>query len=441
MIVPTATSITQADIYKGKNGMNNENNEKEHDPDILARTAVECTPRNGLPRFFAKLQANAGVKIAYFGGSITAAPGWRVFSREWFSNRHPDCEVGEVHAAIGGTGSTLGAYRLAYDVLKARPDLMFVEFAVNDSGAETKRILENIEGIVRHAWEELPDLEICFVYTLAHKEMLEELQSGRFPRAASVMEIVADRYGIPSIHLGPEIAERVRNHRLVFKGSQADFDENGRKTDGTMLFSEDGVHPLVETGHRIYAEVIARSMNQIESVKPVLSGAHYLGVPLTKARRENARVFPLSKEWMKNGWRKLVSASESPATEFSHRLPELWAGEPGASFSFTFSGTDVGFYDLLGPDCGGIQVSIDGKPVTMHPRFDPYCTYHRLGGIVVAAGLEDRRHIVEVSVDTAHFDKRNILFEHNRPDMDAHPEKYTDARWYVGGVMLMGKVE
>jgi hypothetical protein len=46
------------------------------------REAVECHPRSGLPNFRTKVEAGKTVKIAYLGGSITAAPGWRVQSRE-----------------------------------------------------------------------------------------------------------------------------------------------------------------------------------------------------------------------------------------------------------------------------------------------------------------------------------------------------------------------
>ena len=36
---------------------------------------------------------------------------------------------------MGGTGSDLGVFRLQHDVLRQRPDLVFIEFAVNDAGA------------------------------------------------------------------------------------------------------------------------------------------------------------------------------------------------------------------------------------------------------------------------------------------------------------------
>ena len=44
-----------------------------HDP----KTAAELRVRDGLPNVFAKLTAGGPVRIAYLGGSITAANGWR----------------------------------------------------------------------------------------------------------------------------------------------------------------------------------------------------------------------------------------------------------------------------------------------------------------------------------------------------------------------------
>ena len=42
-----------------------------------AKTAEELRVRDGLPNVFAKLAASGPVRIAYLGGSITAANGWR----------------------------------------------------------------------------------------------------------------------------------------------------------------------------------------------------------------------------------------------------------------------------------------------------------------------------------------------------------------------------
>jgi lysophospholipase L1-like esterase len=61
----------------------------------------------------------------------------------------PQLTVTEIVAGLPGTGSNLGACRLERDVLRHRPDLLFVEFAVNDTGSPPERIERSMEGIVR----------------------------------------------------------------------------------------------------------------------------------------------------------------------------------------------------------------------------------------------------------------------------------------------------
>ena len=49
------------------------------EPEFPLVRAEECRPRAGLPNFLKKAsQKGAEVRIGYFGGSITAQPGWRV---------------------------------------------------------------------------------------------------------------------------------------------------------------------------------------------------------------------------------------------------------------------------------------------------------------------------------------------------------------------------
>ena len=72
--------------------------------------------------------------------------GWRRLSREWLQKEYPQCTFKEVHAAIGGTGSSLGVFRFNHDALQYKPDLLFVEFATNDGGAQPESIWANRDG-------------------------------------------------------------------------------------------------------------------------------------------------------------------------------------------------------------------------------------------------------------------------------------------------------
>ncbi len=403
------------------------------------RDAVEFTPRQGLANVFAKLAAGKEVKIAYFGGSITAADGWRVKTLKWFQGKYPKARISEVNAAIGGTGSGLGVFRLDHDVLQFKPDLMFVEFAVNDGGADPLSIHRSMEGILRQSWKALPDMDICYVYTLAHDGMLNDLKNGKYPRAASAMEALADHYGIPSIHMGLEIAKLEKEGKLVFKGTRPKTDAEKAALGDKMLFSEDGVHPLAETGHEVYTQVVARSLEKIAVVPQAKVGPHTLAAPLVADNWEAAKMVPLSRTTMSAGWQRLDPAKDNLAKAFGNRMAELWKAErPGESIAFKFKGTSVGVYDLLGPDCGQVSVTLDDKPAALRARIDPYCTYHRIASLDLGSGLADTVHTATVTVDAQVPDKMKILFEHNRPDMEKNPAKYQGTTWYAGAVMLIG---
>ena len=125
-------------------------------PQFQPVSAELVRARDGLGNVIKKLDTGQEVKIAYFGGSITAASGWRVQTLKWFAEHFTQAKVNEINAAIGGTGSDLGAFRLGHDVLQHDPDLLFVEFAVNDGGAPPERIWQAMEGIVRQTWAANP---------------------------------------------------------------------------------------------------------------------------------------------------------------------------------------------------------------------------------------------------------------------------------------------
>ena len=87
-----------------------------------------------------KLKNNKKLTVGYFGGSITEGAGasdpsncWRSLTTQWLRDTYPDCEINEIMAAIGGTGSDLGAYRCEKDLLSGSPDLVFIEFSCNDA--------------------------------------------------------------------------------------------------------------------------------------------------------------------------------------------------------------------------------------------------------------------------------------------------------------------
>ena len=395
--------------------------------------AEECRPRGGLPNFFAKAQAGGDVRVAYLGGSITAAPGWRVFSLDRLKKDFPTARFSEISAAIGGTGSDLGAFRVGQDVIAHKPDLVFVEFAVNDGGAPPEQILATMEGIVRQIQRADAATDICFVYTLS-EPMLPDLAKGLFPRAASTMEAVADHYAIPSVHYGVEVNRRIADGTLIFKG------EKPEKLDATatpLLFSSDGVHPHAETGQRLYADVLARSLATIQAAATT-AAPHRLPEPLRADNWEKAKLIPIEQSMLRGDWKRVTPADDERAKSFAARMPVLWKAEkPGAELAVAYTGTRLAVYDLLGPGEGLVSVQVDDAAAKNVPRIDGYCTYWRIGTLNTGSQPAGT-HRVTIRLEAAVPDKEKILFEHNRPDLEKNPAKYADNVWYASAILLLG---
>ncbi len=403
-----------------------------------SRSAVELRAREGLPNFFAKAKAGGKVTVAYFGGSITAANGWRPQTMAWLQQRYPKAQVTEVNAAIGGTGSDLGVFRLGHDVLDHRPDLVFVEFAVNDGGAPPDQIYRCTEGIVRQIHRADPATDICFVYTM-HDGMLKDLAAGRLPRSASAMEFIADHYRIPSIHLAQEPARRVNAGEWVFTAREPEVPADPVKgIPARTAFAPDSCHPFAETGHKLYTEAIARSFAAMESLGQ--AGPHPLPEPFTPDNHENAKLIPLTAATLGDGWQALDLKTDPVAKSFARRLPVLWrADKPGTALTFAFHGRSAAIYDLLGPDGGELEVLVDNRPANAVRRFDAYCTYHRLGTTAVLSETQPGDHTVTVRLTDKSFDKAAIL-SRNQNKID-DPARFAPLRWYAGALLIDGELK
>lgn len=406
--------------------------------DLPLVPAQECLPRQGLPNFLAKAGTpGAEVRVGYFGGSITAQPGWRPKTLAHLQKLFPQAKFTEINAAIGGTGSDLGVFRLKQDMLDHRPDLLFVEFATNDGGATPEQIFCCMEGIVRQTWRALPECDICFVYTLteAHSAAMIE---GKFQRSASAMEKIADHYGIPTIHMGMEVAKLAKEGRLVWKAPLPKSDEEKAKLGDKFVFAPDAVHPHPETGHELYLQAVARSLDQIKAVagKPV---AHAIPAPFIASNYEQAKLLPISDATLSDGIVFLDPKTDAFGKRWANRMTSLHrAAKPGQTISFKFKGTRCGIYDMVGPDCGQVVVTLDGQPPRVVPRIDAYGTYHRLSTLLIGSDLADAVHTVKIEVHPDQPDKAAILAKNgNKIDK---PERFDGTAFYPGAILLVGEL-
>jgi hypothetical protein len=395
----------------------------------------EVHPRGGLPNVMAKLAAGKEARVAYLGGSITNAPGWRVLSLKWLQQKYPNAKLSEIHAAVSGTGSDFGAFRVGREALDRKPDLLFVEFAVNDGGAAPERIARAMEGIVRQTWRANPETDICFVYTLGNFD-LETLQGGHYQRSAATMERVAEHYAIPSIHFGVEVARLHKEGKLVFTAPLPKTEQERAALNGKIVFAGDAVHPHVETGHPLYLASIQRAWPLFgkATAKP-----HALPAPLDPGNWENAEIVPIAAIDREGDWQKLPA--NSPQGKSAGGSNDIWsAGKAGAALTFRFTGRTFGLYGLKGPDAGQFRVTVDDEAPIVAAQFDAYCTTSRwrINPWIFPRELPDRAHRVRIELLGTTPNKESILKARNGTIND--PEQRNATNLHVSHVLILGKM-
>ena len=407
--------------------------------DAVAQNSFQLRPakmwqtRGGIGNAIAKLNAGKDVKIAYFGGSITAANGWRPKTLDWFNKTWPQAKISEINAAIGGTGSDLGVYRNAQDVLQHKPDLVFVEFAVNDAGASPENIWRGMEGIVRQTWKADPTTDIVFVYTFARGQE-NDLKAGNFPRSSSAMEVLADYYYIPSISVALKMNQMLQEGKMWIVPEKDEADKDKPTPEGVLLFSTDGVHPL-DAAHGVYAEVVSEAIKAMVPESKTVT--HEVKAPLQADNWENAKIVSLQPNMLSAGWKKLDA--NSPFKGFYNRMPQIWeATQPGEKITFRFKGTAAKLYDLMGPDGAKVKITLDGKTSTSQ-RFDKFSSYHRLATLWIGEGLPDVEHTVEVEILPEQPDRSSVTdVEKDKANFD--PKKYDGTALRIGGILIIGEL-
>ena len=132
-------------------------------PQAAAEISKNVHLRNDFDNSWVAFAGKKKGTVAFIGGSITEMNGYRVMVEEDLRRRFPGTDFTFVNAGISSTCSTTGAHRLARDVLSTQPDLLFVEFAVNDdqdaSHAE-RECRRGMEGILRQARVTNPAMDI-----------------------------------------------------------------------------------------------------------------------------------------------------------------------------------------------------------------------------------------------------------------------------------------
>ncbi|MEI6555928.1 MAG: GDSL-type esterase/lipase family protein [Paludibacter sp.] len=212
---------------------------------------VQLVGTSNLGFFAEKVRNKQPVTLCYLGGSITQGTGASGYSNCYYS-KSSAAIIAEItkrggtatsfNAGVGGTPSSYGAYRVGAQLLTRNPDLLVVEFAVNDGSSSDLSRIDGMEGIVRQAIRQNSKISIVFLYTSMANYQTTYYANGIIPPSVQAFHKVAQKYGITEVLNGPNI-----NAGLI----------NGDYTLAT--FFPDGTHPS-DIGHAVYANVLSATI-------------------------------------------------------------------------------------------------------------------------------------------------------------------------------------
>lgn len=181
--------------------------------------------------------------IGFLGGSITqgslsSTPKtcYAYLVYEWWKKSFPNAAFSFVNGGIGGTTSHYGGARAWKDVLCYRPDIVTVDFSVNDDANEFFE--ETYEGTLRRLLAAPSSPAVVVLNNVFY-------DTGK--NAQDYHNRIADHYGIPHVSIKDTVYPDVESGKIV----RADI-------------TPDNLHPN-DKGHRLVADEICKLLDSIKA--------------------------------------------------------------------------------------------------------------------------------------------------------------------------------
>lgn len=368
--------------------------------EMLRRSLVQTGNPARLQKALRKARQGEDVTIAFIGGSITQGAGAVPIHTQCYAYQayKSMCSLvgrgtGEnIHyrkAGVGGTPSELGMLRYDRDVVRdgAKPDIVVVEFAVNDMGDETGGVC--YDSLVRKilAEENAPAVILLFAVFADDWNLQERLKS------------VGKAYSLPMVSVRDAVVEQ------FYK----------KPTEGRVFsknqFFYDCYHPS-NLGHTVMADCLLyllQTVDQMPEEKDTLKLEEIM--PPLGGEFEKVRFFDRSSHIQGISvdcgsfchWDKELQAVEmdmnlEPTDEFPFNWMYRGETEEGEcspfSLSLECSALLLIFKDSGSNSFGRAKVWVDGKEVL---TADPHVNgWTHCNPVICLRQAERRRHQVEI---------------------------------------------
>ena len=191
------------------------------------------------------------LKVVFIGGSLTqGGKVWEDMTIEALKAKLPGKNITYENMGLGGTGSGYGAFRYQHDVLSKNPDIVFIEFAINDKSAVGINNSRYMEEMVRQSLRNEKVPAIIFLYAPDPKAVatgeFEPWQTG-----VGYKEKLAQYYGIKSVNISDYMLWDIENQGI----DRVNYINNYYKSTGAGSWDVHGGYPK-------YGEAIVKAIEE-----------------------------------------------------------------------------------------------------------------------------------------------------------------------------------
>ncbi len=289
-----------------------------------------------------KAQSGQKITIAFIGGSITRgtmSKGTRDSSMNkklnyvdyfsnWWYKKFPRADLRFINAGISATDSYLGVHRVKKDVLSKKPDLVIVEFAVNDKEtAYHKQAYENLIRKILNA-DSKPAVMLLFMAKLnGWSCQMQQAQIGV-------------HYKLPMLSYSNVMMDMIRNGIYTIEE-----------------LSGDGIHPSA-LGYAVAGEILVRYLEQV--YKKTSAQAVFGKVPgsyVTSKKYSSAKILTCKDITIK----KMGTFEETQKSRtFKNNLTSS-SGNGDLTFTVTSKNIGIIYARQINGKGGQFDVYVDGK--------------------------------------------------------------------------------
>lgn len=386
---------------------------------MLERSLMQVGNCDRLRRVIRKARAGEETNVAFIGGSITQGAGaipineqcyaWKAFQGFCqLCGRGTDDNVRYVKAGIGGTSSELGMVRYSRDVCsdgEISPDLVVVEFAVNDEGDETGG--ESFECLVRKILKGPKEPAVILLFSVFSNDVNLQERLSKVGKAYGLPMVSLKDCVVEQFYLKPDTGRVISKNQYfydVYHPSNAGHTVMADCLLHLLKVADSGDGETSPAGGRV-AQNVTQPADYPENVAPVY------GIEFTDIRlfdRKNAEGIAEIDCGDFSGTDRDLQAVERDRNLF--RTPQFtdnWMHTSGSRpfcMDIECSALLIVEKDSASPKAGCIEAIVDGEKVRV---IDPKeVGWVHCNALILSRGMERRKHHVEIRMAEGDEDKQ-----------------------------------